>query len=80
MLVSDLKLSLTLGADASITSDNTALVGVSRHPDPELHDHVVVRFARRWVRTLDPLLGKHLQSVRRPRTGGLGGLPERKLQ
>ena len=64
MLVSDLKLSLTLGADASITSDNTALVGVSRHPDPELHDHVVVRFARRWVRTLDPLLGK--QQINRP--------------
>ena len=27
------------------------------------------------IRTLGPLLGKHLQSVRRPRTGGIGRAP-----
>jgi hypothetical protein len=40
---------MVLGADASITADDTALVGVTRHPDPDKHDHVVVRFARRWT-------------------------------
>ena len=48
-LTPDLKLPMVLGADASVTSDCTALVGVTRHPDPDKHDHVVVRFARRWT-------------------------------
>ena len=48
-LTADLTLPITLGADASVTADNTALVGVSRHPDEDKHDHVVVRFARRWI-------------------------------
>ena len=47
--LADLKLPMVLGADASVTSDCTALVAVTRHPDPDKHDHVVVRFARRWT-------------------------------
>jgi phage terminase large subunit-like protein len=47
--LADLTMPMILGADASITADNTALVGVTRHPDKDKHDHVVVRFARRWV-------------------------------
>lgn len=48
-LTPELRLPLVLAADASITSDNTALVGVTRHPDKDKHDHVVVRLARAWV-------------------------------
>lgn len=40
---------IVLAADASVSADNTALVGVTRHPDPDRRDHVVVRIARRWV-------------------------------
>jgi phage terminase large subunit-like protein len=48
-LTKDLMQPMVLGADASITADNTALVSVSRHPDKDKQDHVVVRFARNWV-------------------------------
>lgn len=37
---------LVLAADAGVNDDNFGLVGVSRHP--LRHEHVAVRYARRW--------------------------------
>lgn len=42
-------LPIVMGVDASVSGDCTAVVGVSRHPDPTLADeHTVLRFAYVW--------------------------------
>lgn len=41
---------IVLCADAGVSNDNFALIGVSRHPDPARHDtDVAVRFVDTWV-------------------------------
>ena len=48
-LLPGLRDGMVLAADASVTGDTTALVGVTRHPDHRRHpDELVVRFARCW--------------------------------
>lgn len=40
---------IVMAVDASVSGDCTAIVGVSRHPDPEKADeHTVVRFSQVW--------------------------------
>lgn len=41
---------MVLAADAGVSNDNFALVGVTRHPDPKRYDtDVAVRYVQKWV-------------------------------